>query len=140
MSENDLHQRNEQLPMPPEEDEQERRENHVVDTEIRAAERVVDEVRKGHTAQQLAENPFFMDSLSRLERSEEAHEVAELLRNFENVLPEMNMFLAQFVQELLEEGTDFEKLHKDHVSFLRHMLLLYRDMKQIKDSAKPTKT
>jgi len=123
-----------------EDDERELRERRVVDAEIKAAERVVDEVRHSRTAKQLAQNPYFMDTMSRMERSGEASEVAELLGNFENIFPKMAVFLETFTQELLEEGTDFEKLHKDHVAILRHILLLYRSMKRIQESGTTTKT
>ena len=113
-------------------EEKELQERRVVDAEIRAAEQVIDKMRHDHTAKQLAKNPYFMDAMSRLERNEEAREVSELLGNFENILPEIKLFIEQFVQEILEEGTDFETLHKDHLSALRHILLLYRDMKRIK--------
>mgnify|MGYP001607263568 FL=1 len=92
---------------------------------ILATEEFIDRAKEAHHIHP-DENPRFMDKvIDGMWNNPDAAEVLELLDGFEEMSPQ----IVEYIRELLEEGSEFEKKHPHHAKLVQEFLRLYRKLK-----------
>lgn len=107
-------------------------EDEIVESEIRAAEEDVEKTLSKFKIREKRKNnpnvnPHHLDSIAEITKDERAVELLDLLNEIEADLPKVQ----EYVNELIQEGTDFEKLHPDHKEVIKAFLIAHRVAKRV---------
>lgn len=112
-------------------------EDEIVESEIRAAEEDVEKILNRFKIREQRKNnpnvnPHHLDSIAEITKDEKAVELLDLLNEIEADIPKVQ----EYVNELIQEGTDFEKLHPHHKEVIKAFLIAHRVAKKAMEKDK----
>lgn len=105
----------------------EKQEKQAIDKKIHIAEEIVQETRNRLGVTSNEQNPRYRDIVDALVHHEETVELLELLDSLEDDAVK----IRDFIQELFEEGPEFEKLHPDRAKLVKEYLYAHRAIRKL---------